>query len=220
MKKIRIFLITMIACIFSTNAQSWNCEAITNDINNFNSANNRSNKKWAENLTKIFTPNADGEAELTYVIQCTDSVPRNELIAKTEGWLNTVFTNARNQIEVSNENQLICKGDLGQVAFDQSFIGATRIMAPIEITILYKVNRVRLSLITRNYRMAYANIGQLESNVIKIANVYPFDKSSKHKGAYAMAYINTMGKLLNLADGYLRYLNLHKTDALKDIPEW
>lgn len=215
-----ILIVTFLFVVELVKAQGWSCDSIDDSIKIFNSFSKSGNNKRAQSIMPYFPLNDDYELELNYIILCTDTLPRMEIVALTEGWLGTVFTNANSQIKVSNENQIVCIGDLGQVAFDQKFIGATRVLAPIEIRVLYKDNRVRLTLLTRNYRMAYANIGQLESGTINISGTYPFNSESKHKGAYAMAYINTISKLLNLAYGYRDYLNKHTKDMQKDIPEW
>ncbi len=215
-----IVSLIMLCLCSSIHAQTWQCDSLGKSIKIFNSLSEKNNNKWAMSLKQIFPLNKDNEIEITYILTCSDSIPRMELVALTEGWLATVFTTPTNLIEVSNQDQLVCKGDLGQVAFDQKFIGATRILAPLEIRVLYKDNRVRLSLFTKNYRMAYANIGQLESGVISISETYPFNEKSKHKGAYSMAFINTISKLLNLANGYVSYLNKHSEDSKIDIPEW
>lgn len=220
MKKTFIIIISLLLNYYSVSAQTWTCDKISSDIDFFNSLKKFSNNKWAENLKPYFPLNDDNIIELNYILYCTDSLPRTDLVAMTEGWLGTVFANPREQIQESNEYRIICVGDLGQVAYDQKFIGATIVKAPIEIIVLYKDNRVRLSLLTRNYRMGYANIGQVESGTIDIGSTFPFNKSSKHKGAYSMAYINTISKLLLLADGYLMYLNRHSADSNKSVPDW
>jgi hypothetical protein len=213
-----ILILTFFYCTLS--AQEWSCDSISKSIAIFNSFSSEGNKKWAEHLTHYFSLNRDGEIELNYVLNCTDSIERIELVALSEGWLGTVFSNPKSLIQVSNKDQLVCRGELGQVAFDQKFIGAARILAPIEIVILYKDNRVRLSLLTRSYRMAYANIGRLESDVVSIAETFPFNKQSDHKEAYAMALINSYSKLLDIANGFLIYLNKHTTDSKTEVPEW
>jgi hypothetical protein len=68
--------------------------------------------------------------------------------------------------------------------------------------------------------MAYANIGTIESGTISISGTFPFNKNSDHKDAYAMAFINTIGKLLNLADGFLGYLNKHVSDSRINTLDW
>lgn len=217
--KISTLLILLVGIVMTSSAQSWTCSEITDNIKTFNDV-KTGNKKWAEKLKSFFPLNKDNEIELVYVLKCSDSISRPELIALAEGWVKTVFTNATEQIQASNADKLICVGELGQVAFDQKFIGATRIMAPLEIMILYKDDRIRLSLLTRNFRMAYANIGQIESGNINIGSCFPFNKDSKHKEAYSIAYINTLSKLLNLSHGCLQYFNKHVTDTSEELPEW
>lgn len=219
MKQIFFCVAFILGSLFSAMSQTWTCDNIKTDIEIFNGA-KKGNNKWAEAIMPRFPLNKDNELETVYVITCSDSIPRLELIALTEGWLGTVFAKARDQIKVSNEDQIVCTGSLGQVAFEQKYIGATRVLAPLEIVVLYKDNRVRLSIMTKNYSMAYANIGQLESGAINIANTFPFDKNSKHKGAYAIAYINTVGKHLNLALGFLDYLNKHSSDNKREESDW
>lgn len=216
-KKILLTIIFSLS-VFAISAQTWTCEKIASDIEFFNNAKS-GNNKWAQAIKTAFPLNQNDQIELNYVLCCSDTLSRTELIALTEGWLGVVFTNAKDQIQESNENKTLCVGELGQVAFEQKFIGATRIMAPLEISVLYKDNRVRLTLLTRNYRMAYANVGTLESGTMIISSTFPFQKS-KHKSAYAMAYINTISKLLNLADGYLNYLNKNTAVVDETIPEW
>lgn len=108
-----IFLLILSVCFISVEAQEWACDSLASSISIFNKLSSNGNKKWAEKLMPDFPLNTDGEIELNYVFNCSDTISRSDLRNLTEGWIATVYSKPESVIKRSDSERLVCNGELG-----------------------------------------------------------------------------------------------------------
>lgn len=223
MKKLLFIFIGLLISVNCFSQVNFKCEQLENDFNKWQELakqyKSKGNKKWSKEVIKIWPLNSDNAIQWQYVITIDSVISIADYEDYIGEWIKTEYQYAIPQYDKVNHT-IKLTAQMTNIGQSNGLFSYTSISAEQELIINLKENKIRITLITRHYRVANASLGGVNTPLTGISNAYPYNEKSDYKDAYAMAFININSNELSKCKSFLSFLNRHINDINNDKDNW
>lgn len=223
MKKILFVLVSLLLVLNCYSQTIFKCDSVENDFNTWEELakkyKKKGNKKWAEEIAKVFPLSEDGTIKWQYVIEIDSIINIQDYEDYVREWVKLEYTNVVPICDKINHS-LHFEATMQNIGKSQGLFQYTLIWAKQSVKIDFKDTKIRITINTNHYNLSSAGLGGIDTPTTTINNAFPYNKKSSYKDAYAMAYININSNELSKCKSLFLFLNKHIKTINEDQDNW